>query len=129
MAISGPCRFTFQASTRSFPVWTDSSPPGSPAPPDASPAQLTHRSWRRTPCFQNRGGVVEQHARRAENQGDGGRDSGCGGPLMFELTLKERFKTLSADGSKRSALAGGVVSRLLGWSLYVPPADQLLIVP
>jgi len=50
---------------------------------------------------------------------------------MFDLSLKERLRiaALSADRSKRSALAGMLASRLLGWSLPPPPADQLLIVP
>jgi uncharacterized heparinase superfamily protein len=50
---------------------------------------------------------------------------------MFDLTLKERLRiaALSAERSKRSALAGLFASRLLGWSLVAPAADRLLIVP
>ncbi len=50
---------------------------------------------------------------------------------MFDLTLKERLRiaALSAERSKRSALAGILASRIMGWSLAAPPADRLLIVP
>ena len=51
---------------------------------------------------------------------------------MIDLMLKEGLRgvTLTAERSKRSAAAAGVLaSRLLGWSLAGQPADQLLIVP
>jgi len=50
---------------------------------------------------------------------------------MFDLTLKERLKiaALSAERSKRSAITGVLASKLLGWSLAPPPAEQLLIMP
>ncbi len=50
---------------------------------------------------------------------------------MFDLTFKERLRiaALSAERSKRSALAGVLASRILGWSIAASPADRLLIVP
>ncbi len=50
---------------------------------------------------------------------------------MSELTLKERLKiaALSADRSKRSAIAGMLSSPFLRWSYGPPAADQLLLVP
>lgn len=50
---------------------------------------------------------------------------------MPDLTLKERIRNaaLSAERSKRSAVVGMLASRLLGWSLTPPPADQILLVP
>ena len=50
---------------------------------------------------------------------------------MSELTLKERLRiaALSADRSKRSAIAGMLSSPFLRWSFGPPSADQLLLVP
>jgi uncharacterized heparinase superfamily protein len=50
---------------------------------------------------------------------------------MFDLTLKERLRMVaqSAERSKRSAVAGILASRIIGWSLSAPPVDRLLIVP
>jgi uncharacterized heparinase superfamily protein len=50
---------------------------------------------------------------------------------MFDLSLKERlrFAAQAAERSGRSAIAGMMASRILGWSLTAPRADQLLIVP
>ncbi len=50
---------------------------------------------------------------------------------MSELTLKERIRiaALSADRSKRSAIAGMLSSPFLRWSYGPPAADQLLLVP
>ncbi|MGI9402981.1 MAG: heparinase II/III family protein [Hyphomicrobium sp.] len=50
---------------------------------------------------------------------------------MSVLTLKERLRiaALSADRSKRSAIAGMLSSPFLRWSFGPPAADQLLLVP
>ena len=50
---------------------------------------------------------------------------------MSDLTLRERIRNaaLSVEGSKGSAVVGMLASRLLGWSVAPPPADQILIVP
>jgi uncharacterized heparinase superfamily protein len=49
----------------------------------------------------------------------------------FDLTLKERIRNvaLSTNGSKASAMAGMLASRLFGMSFAPTPADELLIVP
>ncbi len=50
---------------------------------------------------------------------------------MSGLTFRERFRiaAVSVDRGKRSALGGAFGSSLLRWSVAVPPAGQLLIVP